>query len=128
MHKTSQYSKDEQVILARQRTSLSRERSQLSNERTFLSWIRTGLASVGGGVALVRLLTFQTPLHEGVAYIVGVTLVILGIAIFLLSLYDYSKSTNKLNVQNGYAGSKYFVSLIVFVLIAVSLALLVIIV
>lgn len=124
MHKVNHHAKDEQVYLARQRTTLSRERSQLSNERTFLSWIRTGLASVGGGVALVRLLTFQTPIHEGVAYVVGVALVILGIAIFILSLFDYSKSSAKLNVQNGFAGSRYFVTIIVFVLIAVSIALL----
>lgn len=124
MHKAGNHSKDEQLLLARQRTSLSKERSQLSNERTFLSWIRTGLASVGGGVALVRLLSFQTQAHKGVAYIVGVTLVLLGIVIFMLTLVDYSKSCEKLKISNGYAGSRYFVTLIVVVLIGVSLALL----
>ncbi len=115
---------DESTLLARERTSLATERNRLANERTFLAWTRTGLACVGGGLAIMRFLIFQTVTHQMMSQLVGGILVVLGIAIFGLSLFDYRRTYKKLSVHNGFAGSVGAVSAISFVLIAVSLVLL----
>lgn len=118
---------DVQLALAKMRTRMSSERSQLANERTFLSWIRTGLAGVGGGVAIVRLLTFQSETHQFVAEIVGFILVIWGMAIFVLSFLDYQKSAERLDGGNRIVGSIWTVSILVLTLMVLSVLLLLII-
>lgn len=114
--------KDTEVrnLLARKRTLLATERNRLANERTFLAWTRTGLASVGGGLAIIRFLTFQHLMHQVMSQVIGGVLVLLGIAIFALSFFDYRNSYRKLRVKNGFAGSVWTISVICFVLIAVS--------
>lgn len=115
---------DERTILARERTALANERNKLANERTFLAWIRTGLAAVGGGLAIIRFLTFQNSSHQILSEITGSILVILGIAIFGLSFFDYRSSYKKLKVEKCYAGSIWATTIISVVLIVVSIILL----
>lgn len=106
-----------------ERTALARERNRLANERTFLSWTRTGLAIIGGGFVMIRMLTFQYIAHQLLAQWIGGILFALGIAIFILSWIDYRASSKKLNVDNGYAGSVCTISVISFILVAVSIGL-----
>ncbi len=81
---------------AKERTFLAAERNQFAAERTFLAWIRTGIACIGGGIAFERLLTFDTPIHKHLAYLIGVLLILLGMGIFIISLSEYEKQCAKL--------------------------------
>lgn len=96
---------DAQIKMAKERTLLSIERNRLANEQTFLSWIRTGLAGVGGGIAVIRLLTFQHEAHQIMAESVGMLLVFWGMSIFILAMIDYRRSYRILKTKNGYIGS-----------------------
>ena len=115
---------DERILLAREQTFLAQERSYLADLRTFQSWIRTGLAAVGGGLALMRLLIFQSFTHQLLSQISGGILVLLGILIFILSYIDYRNSCKTFYIHPGYAGSLYFCCLISVVLVLVSILLL----
>lgn len=115
---------NEQVILARERTALAQERNRFANERTYLAWLRTGLACVGGGVAVIRLLTFETPSHVFISEFIGSVLVILGILIFTVSFWNYYKYYEKNNILKSVRGSLGLNALITTVLIIVSLLLL----
>lgn len=117
---------DERTQLARERTVLASERNKLANDRTFLAWIRTGLGSVGGGVAVMKLLTFYQPLHKTLAEIMGSTLIVLGITIFILSYFDYRKSYRLLKQESKYPGTMVSITLISVVLVVVSFVLLII--
>lgn len=77
--------------LAQERTDLAKDRNRLASERTYLAWLRTGLASVGGGIAVMRFLTFRTVEHQLTAQLMGVLLVLVGICMFILSSVDYLK-------------------------------------
>lgn len=118
---------DIQTMLAKKRTLMSTERSRLSLERTFLSWIRTGLAGVGGGIAIMRLLTFQHETHWMIAQFVGITLVFWGMSLFVLSYLDYRRSTVLLTGEQRFAGSIWTTSILVGTLIVLSILLLLII-
>lgn len=115
---------DERTLLARERTVLANERNRLANERTYLAWIRTGLASVGGGLAIIRFLAFKNINHEILSQITGSILVILGIAIFALSFFDYRKSFKKLKIEKYHAVSLWTTTIISFTLIIISFILL----
>lgn len=91
---------EETVRLAKQRTGLAVQRNRMSNERTFLSWIRTGLASVGGGIVVIRLLGFEDPSHQLASHIVGILLVLLGVGIFVMSLFEYLRNSKHLRTQD----------------------------
>lgn len=117
---------DERILLARKRTILANERNRLANERTFLAWIRTGLVSVGGGVAVMRLLSFQNPSYQILSEAMGSILIFLGIAIFFLSFVDFKRSAEKLKLENGANVSTRLMSCISFTLIFVSFVLLLI--
>lgn len=116
----------EQLFMAKERTSLAIERNRLANERTFLAWIRTGLASVGGGLAVIRFMTFTHLYHEIIAKVIGGVLVVLGIALFILSSLDYRRSFKKLKIKDGHAGSVESITVIAFILGIVSVGLLLI--
>ena len=111
---------DERTLLARERTALANERNRLANERTFLAWIRTGLASVGGGLAVIRFLEFRNINHQILSQITGSMLVILGIAIFGLSFFDYRKSFKKLKIEKKNEVSLWTTTIISLVLIIIS--------
>ena len=108
-----------QIKMARERTDLAIERNRLANERTFLAWLRTGLASVGGGIAVIRLLTFNNVVHQRTSQLVGSLLVLLGVAIFLFSYADYRNSFKRLkitSISNRYIGVMLIISLMLSVL------------
>ncbi|CCB86886.1 putative uncharacterized protein [Parachlamydia acanthamoebae UV-7] len=115
---------DERVVLAQERTGLAKERNRLANQRTFLSWIRTGLAGVGGGVAVVRLLTFANPVHEFAARIVGMILIFWGILIFILSFINYKRSSIRLKVDYREGISPQVFAVLSITLVVLSLVLL----
>lgn len=75
---------------------LAVERNHLAAERTFLSWIRTGLAGVGGGLIIVRFLSFERPVHQTISYFLGLIFVLWGISIFILALVEYEKICKRL--------------------------------
>nr|WP_249274283.1 DUF202 domain-containing protein [Parachlamydia sp. AcF125] len=110
--------------MAQERTSLAMEQTRLANQRTFLSWIRTGLAGVGGGIGVVRLLTFENPLHAHTARIVGIILILWGILIFILSLIEYKQNTSKLNLSYQGGISIQTFCILTFTLAVLSVALL----
>jgi putative membrane protein len=113
----------ERTSLAQQRTRLASERNRLANERTFLSWIRTGLAITGGGIAVIRFLTFERVEHQFIAKIAGVILIAMGMMMFFLSSLDYWASARQLTTENGYAGSIWSITLIALTLVMVSFVL-----
>lgn len=88
-------------------TRLAVQRNQLAAERTFLSWIRTGIACIGGGVAFERILAFEAPVNKVLAYIVGILLILLGMAIFLISYIEYENEYRRLQSLD----PTYYVSL-----------------
>lgn len=114
----------ERTALARERTALANERNRLSIERTFLSWTRTGLGVVGGGIAILRLLFLSVSHHQMLARLAGITLGVLGIAIFILAFLEYRNSCKKLHLQHPYAGSVWFISVFTVTLCILSIILL----
>lgn len=111
---------DDQLQLAKERTSLADERTRSANERTFSAWVRTGLACVGGGAAIVRLLNFVEPTHKILATFTGILLMVLGMVIFILSFIDYKQGTKKTLSQSGFAGSVASTTFIFLMLILIS--------
>lgn len=82
------------------RDELASERTLLAAERTFSAWIRTGLAGVGGGLAVPRVLIFNSYEHLIVARVIGVLLVIWGASIFIYAINDYRRTSMRLK-QDG---------------------------
>ena len=83
--------------LAEERTNLANLRTLMAVERTFAAWIRTGLAGVAGGLAFTHFLSFKTPWHQYASYIIGVLLILWGIAIFIYSSLSYNASVKRLD-------------------------------
>lgn len=108
--------KDEQI-------SLAIERTRMAGERTFLSWLRTGLTAVGGGIAIIKLISFHTEFHRWMAQMVGHLLIAWGIVTFIFSLVSYRKSCIKLEESQEYKHSLTGIILIVSVLVLLTLML-----
>jgi putative membrane protein len=103
-----------QTISGEERTRLAHERNLLANDRTFLAWIRTGLAGVGGGIVIIRYLTFHNATHQMLAELVGLIFVLWSIAIFVLALFGYRRSHKNLKIKDtAFIGSTYIVTLLV---------------
>lgn len=75
---------------------LASERTLLAAERTFSAWIRTGLAGVGGGLAVPRVIIFNSEEHLMVAQVIGTLLVIWGAGIFIYAIIDYRRTCIRL--------------------------------
>lgn len=107
------------------RTLLAQERNVLANDRTFLAWIRTGLAGVGGGILIIRYLTFHNATHQMLAELVGLIFVLWSIAVFILALVGYRRSHKNMKLQRtAFAGSIFIVTLLVLTLVVLSIILL----
>lgn len=117
---------DVSTALARERTAMAAERNRLANERTFLAWIRTGLASVGGGVAFIRFIFFKNPTHQLIAQAIGGMLILLGLTIFILALFDFLRTDKQLRLKLAPSGVNYFVTLIAVTLFIISIFILLI--
>ncbi len=86
--------------------ALSQERTLLASERTFSAWLRTALAAMGGGIAILRLISFKTDIHRIIAHIIGETLILWGCLIIVLASIDYKKIRNKLTLAKNYKSSQ----------------------
>lgn len=106
------------------RDELATERTQLAAERTFLSWIRTGLTGVAGGLAVARLIAFQTLEHKRIAQWVGELLIVWGIIIFIFGLISYRRNCRRFTHLKDYQQALWQVVLIVVTVIILSLVLL----
>jgi putative membrane protein len=112
-------------MMAKERTMLASERNRLASERTFLAWVRTALASVGGGFALIRFFYFENPTHQFMIRLVGDVLILLGIGILIVSLFDFFESYKRLKPTKPGAGYYGAIS-ITFILVIISVILLVV--
>ncbi len=84
---------------------LAEERTLLAAERTFSAWLRTALAAMGGGLAILRLISFKSELHRTIGHILGETLILWGCAIILFSALDFKDTRNKLRFAKNYKSS-----------------------
>lgn len=78
-------------------------RFTLANERTFLAWIRTSLALVGGGLAVFQILD---ALHLGARRFLGVSLVLLGTVLALLSFGRWVGNEEALRADTPLPGTR----------------------
>lgn len=106
------------------KTELATEQTIMASERTFLSWIRTGLAIVGGGIVVVRFVILQNPLEHLLVLACGKLLIAWGIAIFILSLFDFRRVYKSRKSQMPFS-TNLFITLLVLSLVAVSIVLLI---
>lgn len=77
-----------------------------AKERTFLAWIRTGLALMGFGFVVARFNLFlrmvqaradaPLPAHSGWAMWFGTLLVLLGVLVQILAVFDYLRFASNL--------------------------------
>jgi putative membrane protein len=84
-------------------SQIDRQREHQANERTFLAWLRTSVALIGFGFALARFGLFLRQLETGLSQqslpaqsfinsqSLGISLVIVGIIIILLSVWRYNQ-------------------------------------
>ncbi len=103
--------------------ALSQERTLLASERTFSAWLRTALAAMGGGIAILRLISFKTDIHRIIAHIIGETLILWGCLIIVLASIDYKKIRNKLTLAKNYKSSQLGFLIVVLPLLIVSVLL-----
>lgn len=73
-----------------QRTEWALERTLLAKERTFAAWLRTGLAAFAVGFGVARLLGDTGP--PWLARVIGVGLIMAGIAIVLIGFLNYRRA------------------------------------
>ena len=78
---------------------LASERTLLAAERTFSAWIRTGLAAIGGGLAVARVLVFESPAHELLAHAIGGLLVVWGASVFIHAILSYHHTCKRLSQE-----------------------------
>ncbi len=103
--------------------ALSQERTLLASERTFSAWLRTALAAMGGGIAILRLISFKTDIHRIIAHIIGETLILWGCLIIVLASIDYKTIRNKLTLAKNYKSSQLGFLIVVLPLLIVSVLL-----
>ena len=101
-------------------TLLAEERTLLVAESTYSAWIRTALTAMGGGLAILRLISFKTKTHEIVAHIIGETLILWGCLVIVLASIDYKKMRNKLVLAKNYKSSELGFLTIVVPLLLIS--------
>ncbi|MGE5682796.1 MAG: DUF202 domain-containing protein [Bacillota bacterium] len=106
--------------------NLARIRTILAIERTFAAWIRTGLAGIGGGLAMVKLVTFKTETHQVFSRVIGILLIIWGITIIISGLINYKNSLKTLNQDNIYKISFAKFSFLSLILIAAAILILIV--
>mmetsp|Transcript_6671 Transcript_6671/g.8907 ORF Transcript_6671/g.8907 Transcript_6671/m.8907 type:complete len:136 (+) Transcript_6671:2278-2685(+) len=82
-------------------------RDHLSNERTFLAWLRTGLAIVSVGVGIEKL-----TLVKSMSGLLGTLFILLGIIIFLYSLFRYFETLLALQKSRFEPNKKGIISIV----------------
>lgn len=110
---------------SKENTYLAVERNLLALERTLLAWIRTGIAGVAGGFALLRIIEFRLFIHHTAALIIGILCVLWGLAIFILSEYEYEEGCRRLkNIEPSLVLPLNRTRLLVSVLVLISVCVL----
>lgn len=102
---------------------LAEERTLLAAERTFSAWVRTALAAMGGGLAILRLISFKSEFHRIIAHVIGQTLIIWGCILIVFASLDYKKIQNKLVIAKNYKSSQLGYLIIVLPLVIMSILL-----
>jgi putative membrane protein len=88
-----------------------RSQQHLANERTFLSWLRTSIALIGLGFIVARFGLFLrefglvftsaiSPFGNYQSSLIGISIIILGIALILLALRNYL--TTRSYIEKGF--------------------------
>lgn len=97
-------------------------RTLMAAERTYAAWIRTGLAGIGGGLAVIKLIFFQTLVHQTIAHVTGQLLIILGGLIFIFAYWNYRRAYQSLDAEGQLAapGLLWILSAVTVVLISIS--------
>ncbi len=103
---------------------LADERTLLAAERTFSAWIRTGLAGIGGGLAVVRLITFRSTAHQLAAHIIGALLILWGASIFVFAFLGYRRTWQTLESKGIVTHSAWILILVTAVLVVVGMLIL----
>lgn len=99
---------------------------RLANERTFLAWIRTSIAIMGFGFVVVKFSLFIRQLalalgekiilpNKGYSSIIGISLVVIGALMALLSFIRYR------NIEKHLERGSYFPSFILSLLLTLSI-------
>jgi putative membrane protein len=101
-------------------TSLAEERTLLALERTFSAWLRTALAAMGGGLAILRLLSFKSETHKIIAHIIGEILILWGCLLIILSSADYKKMCATLPHAKNYKKSSFGFLILVLPLLVIA--------
>lgn len=101
---------------------LAEIRTLLAAERTYAAWVRTGLAGIGGGLAVIKLIFFQTVLHQTVAHLTGQLLIILGGLIFIFAYWNYRGAYQSLDSQGKLTtpGLLWILTVVTVILIGIS--------
>jgi putative membrane protein len=111
---------------------IDRQREHQANERTFLAWLRTSLALIGFGFAIARFILFlrqpqtslmeqDTPTHPLFnSENLGVTLVILGVAVIAFAAWQYNRVFWQIERGN-YRPNRWFVGIITVLVMIVGL-------
>lgn len=102
--------------LAELRTEYARERNQLATERTFSSWIRTGLTGVGGGLALIKFISFKTPLKVTLGHLTGGILLFWGLLVIVFALRSFHRNMKHF-AKEGDELSKFGINSIALILV-----------
>lgn len=90
---------EERTELAKKRTDYAAQRNEMAAERTFSAWVRTGLAGVGGGVALLRFMTFSNPENVRISKVAGEMLLLWGMLVIIFGLVSYYRTCWRIGLE-----------------------------
>ena len=82
------------------RDILAYDRNHLANERTFAAWLRTGLSVAAGGIAVGHLVPEYTS-DAGIALLLGIAFVLLGILVIAYGAHQFARVAEDLARQSG---------------------------
>jgi putative membrane protein len=112
----------------RERNSAEDPRVRFAAERTLLAWIRTGLALMGFGFVVARFGLFlrevaaiheAAPQSHGWSSVIGIVLVVLGIAVTLLAASEHWGVIQRLNRGESYLAPRWSLGLLVSAVLVV---------